>query len=246
MMGQSKEPRGKVYQQPLDVTLSRDRQAKPNSSRHTPSFCICPFPVFPAASSLFKVSTLLGPISQHTANIITHCGSQGLKAACKIWADLCSLDPSLLLVSRSLHLGLAPASAGWIFTLCLWAPPQELPVPCGSCSAMFDHSLAQVHMKLPRLFFPLSCGMALCSAQRPPHCGLAALRPALLSRPHTNVCTMLRYQCQPQNKANFSGLTALLWPFRVELGYSWPAWAVLVVYPQAHSSLWRSSRSFIK
>lgn len=40
---------------------------------------------------------------------------------------------------------------------CLWALPQEVPVLCGSCCAIFDPSLSQVHMKLSRLFFPFFC-----------------------------------------------------------------------------------------
>lgn len=138
----------------------QDRQAKWNSSKHILTLHL------PLSSSLsgLQCHTLLGAISQHMANIPICCGSQGLRAACKIWANLCSLDPSQLWISRCLHLGLACASRGWIFTLCLRALPQEVPVSCGSYSAILDPSLTQVHMKLPRLSCPFLCGTPLFSA----------------------------------------------------------------------------------
>lgn len=138
------------------------------------------------------------------ASTFTHCGSQGLKAVCNIWANFCSLDPSQLLVSRCLHLGIAPARRGWIFTLCLWALPQEVPVLCSSCSAIFDPSLT-IPYEITKVVFSIFLwnttllSLALSTLQ-------AALRPALLLRHHTNISTMLRYQSQLRIKLISLGL----------------------------------------
>lgn len=173
MMGQSKEPRGKATSSPwMSHSLGT---GKPNqTAAHTPPHS-APAPFLSLLQPpLFQVSSVtlcwvLPPSTQPTWSPTV--GAKAYRQLCKIGTNLCSLDPSLLLVSRSLHLGLAPASGGWIFTLCLWALPQEVPVLCGSCSAMFDPSLTQVHVALPRLFSPLSvqpsalhaAGCQLCS-----------------------------------------------------------------------------------
>lgn len=115
---------------------------------HLPLSCLsCSLLSFGSPASHF--------VGCHFSTQPTHPPTVG--AACIIWANLCSLAPSQLLAPRCLHLGLAPASSGWIFTPCLWALPQEVPVLCGSCCAIFDPSLSQVHMKLSRLFFPFFC-----------------------------------------------------------------------------------------
>lgn len=185
------------------------RTGNTNPIKHASSHCTCPFAIFPASllSCRSQCHSLSGPISQHTANVLTHrllwpgshlrlhCVCQGLKAACTIWAPLCSLAPSLLSVSRSLLLGLAPASGGAVFALCLQALPQEVPLSSGSYKALFDPPLPHVHRKWPRVV--ICCWMSLCSEQHSLCCRLAALRPALVLRLRTNVSAMLRYCHQP-------------------------------------------------
>lgn len=87
-------------------------QIPANTHPHTAPAHLLPF--LPASSLAgLQCHSLSGPVSQHTANVLTHqllwlgshlrlhCACQALKAACTIWANLCSLAPSLLLVSRS-------------------------------------------------------------------------------------------------------------------------------------------------
>ena len=210
-MGQNKEPRGSVISNPRishSVRTGNRHQIPANTHPHASPAHLLSF--LPASSLVgLQCHSLSCPVSQHTGNVLMHwllwlgshlrlhCVCRGLKAACMIWANLCSLSPSLLLVSRCLLLGLAPASGGWIFTLCLWTLPQEVPVSCGSCAALFDCPLPHVHTKLPRVVFSFCCWIPLCSNQRSLHCRLAALWPALVSRLCTNVSAMLRYCCQP-------------------------------------------------
>lgn len=98
MIGQNKEQRGSIISKPW-MSLSL-RTGNTNPSKRASSHRTCPFAVFPA-SLLWcrsRCHRLSGPVSQHTANVLTHrllwLGShlrlrrvcQGLKAACAIWA----------------------------------------------------------------------------------------------------------------------------------------------------------------